>query len=74
MAIFHMLDMSLPKWASAKVDRITHDFVWYDGDSETAGCGHSLVNLKTVCRAKVVGDLGIVDLERFGRALGLRWP
>jgi hypothetical protein len=35
--------------------------------------GHSLVNWPTTCRPKIKGGLGILDLERFARALRLRW-
>jgi hypothetical protein len=31
--------------------------------------GHSLVNWPTTCRPKIKGGLGILDLERFARAL-----
>lgn len=69
---FSHVDMAVPKWASAKVNRITHSFVWRGDDSETTGGGRLLVNWKMVCRPKALGRVGIADLKRFGRALRLR--
>lgn len=62
-----------PKWASAKVKKISQGFVWNGDDSETAGGTRSLVNWKIVFHPKALGGLGIADLDRFGRALRLRW-
>jgi hypothetical protein len=39
-----------------------------------ASGGHCLINWKMICRPKDIGGLGLPDLERFGRALHLRWP
>jgi hypothetical protein len=35
--------------------------------------GHYLVMWPKAARPKALGGLGILDLERFGRALRLRW-
>ena len=74
IANHHLTALSLPTWAIQKLSKITRNFIWCGEDSENASGGHSLVNWKTVCRPKPMGGLGITDLERFGRALRLRWP
>ncbi|VAH57842.1 unnamed protein product [Triticum turgidum subsp. durum] len=71
-ATFHMTVIPLPKWASAKQDKITDSFVWSGDDSDTVGASHSLVNWKIVGRPKVLGVLGITNLELFGRVLRLQ--
>jgi hypothetical protein len=41
---------------------------------EEARKGHAMVNWKRVQRPKRLGGLGILDLQKFNRALRLRWP
>ena len=72
IATFHMTVIQLPKWASAKLDKIAHSFIWSGDDSDIVGAGQSLVNWKMV-GPRSLGGVGIVDLECFRRALRLRW-
>ena len=74
METFHITALSLPKWILRKVEKIIRGFLWQKEDQTQTSGGHSLVNWKTVCRPRRLGGLGIADLERFGRALRLRWP
>lgn len=71
-ATFHMTGIPLPKWASDKQEKITDSFIWSGDGSDTASTSHSVVNWKMVCHPKVLGVLGITDLDLFGRALRLR--
>jgi exonuclease III len=71
---YHSTVIPLPKWAVRKLDKLARNFIWNADDSENANGGRSLVNWKVVCTPKNLGGLGVVDLDRFGRALRLRWP
>ncbi|WVZ95314.1 hypothetical protein U9M48_041096 [Paspalum notatum var. saurae] len=61
----------LKKWALKKVDKIRRSFLWKGADN--ANGGHCLVQWTKAARPKSLGGLGILDLERFSRALRLRW-
>ncbi|WVZ88443.1 hypothetical protein U9M48_034964 [Paspalum notatum var. saurae] len=61
----------LKKWVIKKIDKIRRSFLWRGSD--IAHGGHCLVKWTKAARPKILGGLGILDLERFSRALRLRW-
>jgi hypothetical protein len=63
----------MPKWDLNKIDKYRRGFLWKGHDAESTTGGHYLVNRKTCTRLKKLGELGIKDLDKFRRALRLRW-
>jgi hypothetical protein len=73
MPTFFLSIFKMPKWAFAKMDRIRRSFLWKGQDLERVKGGHYLVNWQACLRPKKWGGIGIKDLDKFSRALRLRW-
>jgi hypothetical protein len=71
--IYHMTVFPELKWLIRRIDRMRRSFLWRGETLDKVYGGHSLVNWPTSCRSRNKGGLGILDLERFARALRLRW-
>jgi hypothetical protein len=63
----------LPQWAIKNIDRFRRSFFWRGKSPNQVTGGHCLVNWLTCLRPRKWGGLGFKDLEKFGRALRLKW-
>jgi hypothetical protein len=62
----------LSQWALKRIDKLHRGFIWTG--TATASGGRCRVAWPAVCRPSELGGLGVVDLQRAGLALRLRWP
>jgi hypothetical protein len=72
LILYHMIVFQISMWALKRIDRIRCHFLWHGSDNARKGNG--LVHWKKVTRPKRIGGLGVLDLERFNKALRFRWP
>jgi hypothetical protein len=71
--IYHFTVFQAQKGVLKRIDRLRRSFLWRGETPENVTGGHSLINWPTTCLPKEKGGIGIMDLERFTRALRLRW-
>ena len=71
MPIYLLTALKVPKKFISELDKSRRRFLWA-GNQDFHG-GKCKVNWTTTCLPLERGGLGIKDLERFGRALRLRW-
>lgn len=69
--IYNATALELPPWCLKAVDKIRRNFLCR-GRKERNG-GHCLIAWPKVSRPKELGGLGILDLQKFGWALRIRW-
>lgn len=69
--VYFLSVFQLKKWAIKRIDKIRRNFLWKG--AMAANGGHCLVKWVNALKPKKIGGLGTIDLERFSRALRLRW-
>jgi hypothetical protein len=71
-AIYPLTVLPLPKGILKAMTKLERAFVWAASDKVSGG--KCKVKWEVVCSPKNMGGLGILDLEKFGKALRVRWP
>ena len=65
------LAINLSPWVIKCIDNCRRNFLW-KGNGDAKG-GYCLLAWPRVCRPLELGGLGIIDLQKFGYALRMRW-
>ena len=68
MPMYMMQTFLLPKWVTKKIDQIRRRFLWH-GHRNQKTRGMNLIAWEFVIKPKVMGGLGVLDLEILNKAL-----
>jgi hypothetical protein len=71
MPTYHLSVFPLAVWSRKHINKIHRYFLW-KGKAESND-GHCLVAWPLVCNPKALDDLGVLNLDKFGRALRWLW-
>jgi hypothetical protein len=66
---YHVMVFNLLKWLIKRIDKLRRNFYWKGEDAQGHKGRACLVKWGVVCRPKDLGDLGIHELNCFGRVL-----
>ena len=69
--VYLLTTIKMPKDTLEELDELSKRFLWAGDDALTGG--KCKVNWTRTCLSKVNGGLGVLNHERFARALRLRW-
>jgi hypothetical protein len=73
MPIHFLTAFKLPQWAISCIDKFRRNFFWRGkGPAQFIG-GHFLVNWNTYLRPRKWGGPDFKDINKFGRALRMKW-
>jgi hypothetical protein len=73
MPTYFLTVFKMSKWGISNIDKFRRSFLWKRQDPENVKGGSLPCHWLKCARPKALGGLGIKDIEKFNRALRLRW-